>query len=121
MPDLGQELAAGEVDARIVDRALELLADEGAWNAHDERICTDDSEGGAFSLFCALYVASVEVAARYLHRRPAMEVTREVVAERAPERIVAHTLRDFNNSGLTTHRELLDVLREARSRLRGRP
>ena len=116
-PDLGQALPPSDIDVAIIDRASALIADPARWNRGDERVCTDDRAADSWSLFCALHQASIEVDGRYLHRRPAMQVAREVIWETAPERVFAHQLRDYNNSLLTTHDEVLEVLREARDRL----
>lgn len=115
IPDLGQDLEPGPEDLRILDRAVAILSSEETWNRADERICTDDLSSKRFSLFCALYVASLEVSEQYLHLRPVMEAVRTVIGERASARIVAHTLRDYNNSDETSHAEMLEYLRMARS------
>jgi len=119
-PDLGQDLTPSAVDIEILDRASALLDDPAHWNRGDERVCPDDRAAESWSLFCALYRASIDVDGRYLHRRPAMTVPRELIWERAPERVFAHQLRDYNNSLLTTHDEVVDLLRDARSALAGR-
>lgn len=115
--DLGQDLRPSRIDVRIVDRARDLLRTETVWNRADDRICEDDERTGRVSAFCALYLASIEVAGDYLHRRPAINVPREIVGERAADRVTAHTLRDFNNHELTSFEEIHDVLEEARRRL----
>lgn len=117
VPDLGQDLGAGETDLEIIDRAAALLRTEEDWNRADERVCEDDARSGRVSLFCALYLASVEVTGEYLHRRPAMNVPREVIWERASGRITAHQLMDFNNHEDTSFREIHAVLTEAHGRL----
>jgi len=45
---------------------------------------------------------------RYLHRQPAMQAVRIVIASEWPERVVAHRLMSFNNDPRTT---LADVQR----------
>lgn len=119
VPDLGQDLTANHVDLKIVDRAARLLSTETVWNRVDERMCDDDERSGRRSLFCALYRASLEVAGEYLHRRPALRAVREVIFERAADRVTAHTLRDFNNHEATSFEEVRDVLASARERLAG--
>lgn len=115
--DLGQDLHPGRTDVRIVDRARDLLGSEADWNRADDRICEDDERSGRVSLFCALYLASIEVAGEYLHRRRAMTVPREIIGERAVDRVTVHTLRDFNNHELTSFEEIHDVLEEAYRRV----
>lgn len=119
VPDLGQDLSASATDLEIIDRAAALLSTETRWNRSDDRICEDDERSGRRSLFCALYLASIEVTGKYLHNRPAMNAVREVITERASDRVSAHTLRDFNNHEATTFSAIRGVLAEARRRLGG--
>lgn len=119
-PDLGQDREPTRTDVRILARARSLLGSSESWHRHDERVCDDDARSGRFSLFCALYVASLQVDGVYLHRRPAMRAVRRAIAETAPERISTHTLRDFNNHPETTFDELLRMLDSARTRLEHR-
>jgi hypothetical protein len=97
----------------IVEAAAALLSDSAGWNPVDDQDCEDDSETGGYSLFCALYVAQIQTTGRYLHYRPANRVVRDVVQEYAPERILSHPLRSFNNDERTDRADVLDVLRIA--------
>jgi len=53
---------------------------------------------------------------RYHHRQPALELVREVIAERWRERITSHQLVDFNNHPATTMADLRIVLQVALER-----
>ena len=48
-------------DLRILEKALDLLKNEAAWNPKDDRECTDDEASGQRSLFCALQKACIDV------------------------------------------------------------
>lgn len=119
VPDLGQDLPVLPIDLAILDRALALLSSPAAWNRQDDRLCEDDASTRRWSLFCALFAASMDRAGRYLHDRPAMNAPREVIVLRASDRIHRHTLRDFNNHPGTTFGEIRNVLEAARARLAG--
>ena len=112
-PDFGQNMPASVVDLRIIDRATQLLANADAWNRNDDRVCEDDDENRRWSLFCALYRASLDEAGEYLHARRAMDSVRLAIRESTGLRYV-HTLRDYNNHPDTTFGEIRERLRDGR-------
>jgi len=116
-PLLGKDLEPSEEDVRILRRAAEILHDEPVWNRDDERICEDDERNGSWSLFCALYRASLDVTGEYLHLRPAMEAVRWTARQRAGEVQLVHILRDFNNLPTMTFEDIQAVLQETIARL----
>jgi hypothetical protein len=71
--------------------------------------CDDDLLSGRFDVFCALYVASIEVDGVYRHRRPAMHAARDSLLDRFPGDY-AHTLRDINNNKSISDEELAAAL-----------
>ena len=80
-PLKGRKLAPSKIDLQILQRALEILHDESVWHQEDERICDDDKKQDSWSLFCALYNASLQVDSKYHHQRPAMKEARDVIRE----------------------------------------
>lgn len=116
-PDYGQFLPASEVDLRIVERAGQLLAHADAWNPSDDRVCDDDDRRREWSLFCALYWASLDLTGDYLHARRAMDLVRQAIRESTGLHYV-HTLRDYNNHPETTLDRIHERLREARAKVR---
>ena len=116
-PDQGQGLSPTAADLAILERAARFLASEAAWNRSDERIWDDDAETGSWSLFCALYQASLDETGHYLHRRPVMEAVRRAIFESARDRVFAHQLRDYNNHPRTSFTELHQLLQRARASL----
>lgn len=119
-PLCGKDLEPSEVDVRILRRAAEILHDESAWNRADERVCEDDESNGSWSLFCALYRASLDVTGEYLHRRPAMEAVRWTLQQNADEGQLVHLLRDYNNLPTTTFEDIQAVLQATIERLDAR-
>jgi hypothetical protein len=98
-----------DVDLLIIERAVQILKSQDRRNVNGDRNCDDDSTTGQFSLFCALYVSSIEIAGVYRHRRPAMKAARDGLGSEFPGDY-AHTLRDINNDTSITDEELIEVL-----------
>src|SRR5215469_12091035 len=58
-------------DVQILRRASQILADPSAWNRKDNRKCPEGAS--SFSLYCALFKASVEINGEFDHRLGALE------------------------------------------------
>ncbi len=116
-PLRGRNLAPSQLDIKILQRALEILDNESVWNKADERVCDDDKTNGSWSMFCALYSASLEVTLKYLHSRPAMTEVRKVIEEVTNNQPFEHRIRDYNNSPETTFKDVREVLEIAIERL----
>lgn len=99
-----------ESDLMIIRKTIELLKDEKDWNRNDDRQCKDDIENKTYSLFCALHVASVEVAGSYDHRKAVLQIIRKTIVDIYPQKKLEHRLRDFNNLPETDHTILMDLL-----------
>jgi hypothetical protein len=110
---------ATEVDVRILERARAMLSDNSVWNR------ADTTDMGAApttgfgcepstrqSVFCATYVASVEIAGDYAHFRPAVNAVRQALGAASKQRY-RHPLIDFNNDSSTTLRDVHDVFDSA--------
>ena len=116
-PLKGSKLAPTETDLQILQRALEILHDESVWHKTDERVCNDDEKQGSWSMFCALYQASLDVTSEYLHQRPAMKEVRQVIREITNNRPFEHGIKDYNNLPETTFDDVMNVLEIAIKRL----
>lgn len=114
-PDLGRTLEPTNVDVQIIDRALGILSSTDKWHKADERICTGDRQVDRWSLFCALYQASLDVTGAYLHRRPAMRAVREAILDATPGDRYAHIVRDYNNRPDVTLSDVRSRLSEGRA------
>ncbi|HYX69355.1 MAG TPA: hypothetical protein VE825_09495 [Terriglobales bacterium] len=90
-----------EADVRIVRRAREILDSPAKWNRADTRVCP--KEATTFSLYCALEKATQEVSGNFTHRGAAMQESRFVIDDIAPDApYYDHRLMDFNNDPGTT-------------------
>jgi len=119
-PPNGLELPLSDADFQILAKARQILSTPSIWNRHDDRFCEDDAKQKSWSLFCALYQASVDVASVYSHRRPVMEDVRAVVGEVTNGRSFEHILRDYNNLEVTTYADIAMILDRTEKRLQAR-
>ena len=115
-PDFGQYLPASAVDLTIIDRATELLANDASWNRDDDRVCDDDERNRRWSLFCALYRASLDVTGEYLHARRGLDLVR-LAARQSTQLNYLHTLLQYNNHPETTLDAIHEVLRAGRAKV----
>lgn len=106
-----------ESDLLIIRKTMELLKDEKQWNRNDDRKCKEDAENKTYSLFCALYAASVEEVGTYDHRKAVMQMIRKTIVEMYPNKELEHRLRDFNNLPETNHTVLMDLLTRVESQV----
>lgn len=113
---MGTYFSVSNTDIAILDRARQILREQGRRNPNGDRNCDDDVATGQFSIFCALYYASVEVAGVYRHRRPAMRAVRDDLRRRYPGQY-AHTLRDINNNSAIPDESFIEAVDSARTRL----
>jgi hypothetical protein len=110
------------VDLRILERARATLSEASRWNRAD----TTDMQAAPTkgfgcapsrrqSMFCAIYLASVEIAGDYAHFRPAVNAVRQAVPRGREYR---HPLIDFNNDSSTTLTRVHALLDGAAAALR---
>jgi hypothetical protein len=109
------------IDVEILRRARAYFSDATKWNRTDDN---DMSKLAGFncpptvarSMFCAVYLSSLEVAGYYVHWRPAVNALRPAIAavwkRRAPGMLVA-----FNNDSTTTLADVQAVLDGALTRI----
>lgn len=93
----GTHFPVSATDIAIVEKAKSIFVEQGLRNQHGDRNCDDDIALGRFSVFCALYLASLEIDGVYRHRRPAIQYVRDELSNRFPGEYV-HLLRDINNN-----------------------
>jgi hypothetical protein len=113
--DPSHEVAPGPLDRKIIQRAGEILSSEAVWNRADNRLCRDGATN--WSVYCALRQATVEVTGAFHHRRPALELVRQIVRERVGEREYDHGLMDYNNDRSTTLADVRSLFAEAERRI----
>ena len=108
-----RNLQFDSIDLKIIQRADVLLSDTSKWSKKDDRICEDDIANGRYSLFCALYKASVDIAGSYEHRRAGMQQVRFILEKYENGRVINHRLMDWNNHPDTKFEEVKKVLKES--------
>lgn len=107
-----------EHDVAILERTIQLLADEEKWSRMDDRNCGPEEQ--KLSLYCALVAASVDVAGEFRHRAAALQEVRYAIEDARPDADYAHRLMDYNNDPDVTFDDMHAVLQSALSSLRGK-
>src|SRR5262249_55425818 len=106
-----------QIDLDVLRKADAILADESKWNRQCERRYEKDAK--TWSLFTALYQASLDVTGKYEHRRPALEEVRKTVDGLTAGKDYAHRLRDYNNDPDTKFADIKSVLKTTIKRVAG--
>ena len=114
--DGAHEVAPNELDQEIIRRATAILSTEAVWNRADNRKCPANAT--TWSIYCALEKATFEVTGGIHHRRPALEVVREIVEKRTAARDYHHRLMDYNNDRSTTLADVQSIFEEALAQIR---
>jgi len=91
-----QEVAPSSIDRQIVQRAAAILSSAAVWNRMDNRKCP--AAATTWSIYCAMEKATIEVTGAFDHRRPALEVVRQIVRERTVRWDYHHALMGYNRS-----------------------
>ena len=104
-----------DLDRAIIEQAAKILSNERVWDRADDRKCAPDDK--TWSIYCAMERASREVTGGFHHRRPALEVVRQIVDARTAGRDYAHRLMDYNNDKRTTLADVQSLFKEALARV----
>ncbi len=113
--DASHEVSANGLDRKIVREAAGILATEAAWNRADNRRC--QANATTWSIYCAMEKATIDVTGGFHHRRPALEVVRQIVEERTATRHYHHRLMDYNNDPRTRLSDVQNLFKEALTRM----
>jgi hypothetical protein len=104
------------LDVQIVDRAREKLASADRWNRKDTRQCPPKAK--TVSLYCALELATLDVAGSFDHRGTVMDDARDAITDVSPNHPdYPHWLMDYNNDSTTTFGDIARVLEATRTRI----
>jgi hypothetical protein len=114
--DTMAQVAPNALDQEILVRAMKIISSDSTWNRADNRECPANAT--KWSIYCALEQAEIEVTGGFHHRRPAGELVREVVDERAKARNYNHRMMDYNNDPTTTLADVRSLFAEAIARLK---
>jgi hypothetical protein len=112
--DTGHEVGPDALDRRIVRVAATILSTTAVWNRADDRKCPKNAR--TWSIYCAMVKATIQITGGFQHRRPALEVVREIVDERAAARNYKHRLMDYNNDPTTRLSDVQSLFAEALAR-----
>jgi len=113
---MGAHFPVSSEDVEILEKAIGILEKQGRRNRMGDRNCDDDLTNENFSVFCALYSASIQVSGTYRHRRPAMQAVRNEALRRYPGQYL-HRLRDINNRADIADQALIETLETVRDQL----
>jgi hypothetical protein len=114
--DTLNQVPAGPLDREILQRAAKILTSDSVWNRTDNRECP--ATATTWSIYCAVEKAEIEVTGGFHHRRPAAELVREIVDERAKGRNYNHRMMDYNNDATTKLADVQGVFAEALARIK---
>lgn len=114
--DPSHEVPPSDLDREIVKRAATILSSTSVWNREDNRKCP--SGGTKWSIYCAMEQATVDVTGAFNHRRPALEVVREIVDQRSAGRKYHHRLMEYNNDPTTRLEDVQSLFAEALARMK---
>lgn len=113
--DVSRPVPPSSLDRDIVKRAAEILSSEAVWDRADDRECGANDR--AWSIYCAIHRASIEITGGFSHRRPALQVVRQIINERSADRNYTHRLRDYNNDPRTRLEEVHSLFTQALARM----
>jgi hypothetical protein len=110
------EIPPNDVDREILRRAALVISSDSVWNRADNRKCPADAK--TWSIYCAVERATIEVTGGFHHRRPAMELVREIVEARSKGKSYQHRAMGYNNDPSTTLADIRSVFDEAIARIK---
>lgn len=113
--DASHEVPASELDRQIVRRADAILSSDSVWNRADNRVCPATAR--SWSIYCAVELATIEITGGFHHRRPAMELVRQIIDERTAGRNYHHRVMDYNNDPTTRLADVRTLFAEALVRI----
>lgn len=114
--DAVHEVTPNGLDRQILQRADAILASEAVWNRADNRKCAPTAT--TWSIYCAEERASIDVTGGFHHRRPALELVRQIVDERTEGKKYHHRLMDYNNDPATHLADVRSLFAEAIARIK---
>jgi hypothetical protein len=114
--DVAKTVPPSELDRAVITRAAAILHSEAVWDRADDRQCGADDK--TWSIYCALTRATMEVTGGIHHRRPAMEIVRQIVDARSKGRGYEHRLRDYNNDPSTTLADVRSLFEQTLARMK---
>lgn len=109
------QVSPSSLDQKIVQRAAALLSNTAVWNRQDDRKCP--AEAATLSIYCAMEKVTIQVTGGFSHARPALQVVRDIIADRSVGRQYQHLLMDYNNDPRTQLSDVQSIFKEAFARM----
>src|SRR5208282_1436271 len=113
--DTAREVPPNGLDREIVQHAAAIITSDAVWNRADNRKCAPTAT--TWSIYCAEQRATIEVTGGFHHRRPALELVRQIVEERSKGKSYTHRLIDYNNYPTTRLEDVRSLFAEAIARI----
>jgi len=114
--DHDHEIPPNDLDREILQRASAIISSDAVWNRADNRRCSTGAT--TWSIYCAEEQATIELTGAFHHRRPALELVRQIVEDRSKGKSYTHRLMDYNNDSETTFADLKSLFAEALARIK---
>jgi len=114
--DPAQEVPPNGLDREILQHAAAIITSDAVWNRADNRKCAPNAT--TWSIYCAEQRASIEVTGGFHHRRPALELVRQIVEERSKGKAYPHRLMGYNNDPATRLEDVRSLFAEAIARIK---
>ncbi len=114
--DTAQQVPASALDREILVEATTIITADSVWNRADNRKCAPAAT--TWSIYCAVQRATIELTGGFHHRRPAMQLVRQIVEERTQGKPYHHRLMDYNNDPSTRLEDVRSLFVEAIARIK---
>jgi len=114
--DTAQQVPTSGLDREILKNAATIITSDSVWNRADNRKCAPAAT--TWSIYCAVQRATIEVTGGFHHRRPAMELVRQIVEERSRGKSYRHRLMGYNNDPSTRLEDVRSLFVEALAQIK---
>jgi len=114
--DTSAQIPPSALDRESLVSAAKIISSDAVWNRADDRKCPAGAT--TWSIYCAVEIAETQVSGGFHHRRPAMELVREIVDERTKTKTYDHRLMGYNNDPTTKLDDVRTLFAEAIARIK---
>ena len=114
--ETAQQVPPNGLDRELLQHAAAIITADSVWNRADNRKCAPAAT--TWSIYCAEERASIDVTGGFHHRRPALELVRQIVDERSQGKKYPHRLMGYNNDPSTRLEDVRSLFAEAIARIK---
>jgi hypothetical protein len=114
--ETAQQVPPNGLDRELLQHAAAIITADAVWNRADNRKCAPAAT--TWSIYCAEERASIDVTGGFHHRRPALELVRQIVDERSQGKKYPHRLMGYNNDPSTRLEDVRSLFAEAIARIK---